>query len=113
MCLLLQVRVAANSRNSAWAAYDGRNRREIKQGDRYIYTHHMYQCVIHLLAPLANGMPVKLQVCVCMLAISWPLTQAVSGGEKMALGTTVHTFSYNSVNHPENSSKHIVLESTV
>ena len=32
---LFQVRVAANSRNSAWAAYDGRNRREIKQGDRF------------------------------------------------------------------------------
>ena len=31
---LLQVRVASNSRNSAWAAFDGRNRREIKQGDR-------------------------------------------------------------------------------
>ena len=28
--------MAANSRNSAWAAYDGRNRREIKQGDRYV-----------------------------------------------------------------------------
>ena len=26
--------MAANSRNSAWAAFDGRNRREIKQGDR-------------------------------------------------------------------------------
>ena len=33
-CCVSQVRVAANSRNSAWAAYDGRNRREIKQGDR-------------------------------------------------------------------------------
>ena len=28
--------MAANSRNSAWAAYDGRNRREIKQGDRSV-----------------------------------------------------------------------------
>ena len=31
---MLQVRVAPSSRNSAWAAFDGRNRREIKQGDR-------------------------------------------------------------------------------
>lgn len=31
---ILQVRVAPSSRNSAWAAFDGRNRKEIKQGDR-------------------------------------------------------------------------------
>jgi NAD+ kinase len=34
----MTVRVAANSRNSAWAAYDGRNRREIKQGDSVVVT---------------------------------------------------------------------------
>ena len=32
--LLLQVQVAPSSRNSVWAAFNGRNRREIKQGDR-------------------------------------------------------------------------------
>ena len=41
-CIYVQVRVAANSRNSAWAAYDGRNRREIKQGDRYNTLHSIY-----------------------------------------------------------------------
>jgi NAD+ kinase len=34
----MTVRVAANSRNSAWAAYDGRNRREVKQGDSVVVT---------------------------------------------------------------------------
>lgn len=46
MCLFFQVRVAANGRNSAWAAYDGRNRREIKQGDRYyLYPPHKSVCL--------------------------------------------------------------------
>ncbi len=30
-----QIKVAPGSRNSAWVSFDGRNRQEIKQGDRY------------------------------------------------------------------------------
>ena len=32
----VQIRVAPQSRNSAWVAFDGRNRQEIKQGDRWV-----------------------------------------------------------------------------
>lgn len=33
---LIKVRVAPESRNTAWVAFDGRNRQEILQGDRQV-----------------------------------------------------------------------------
>ena len=45
-----QIKVAPGSRNSAWVSFDGRNRQEIKQGDRYeplincIYPSDCYDC---------------------------------------------------------------------
>ena len=63
--LYLKIRVAPDSRSTAWVAFDGRNRQEIKPGDRYyrvlmikVLTHSLSLSLSHSVVVSTSPSPV-------------------------------------------------------